>query len=107
MFMAITSVFLAFVAFALLLHLAIFHLYINHVGITTYEYVRAHRLALEPQINQLSDPEQNKKAENQDQTADSNCCQIFTRKGKVAPTDPAVATIPTEHSKTSYLLSNF
>ena len=32
MFMAITSVILAFVAFALLLHLAIFHLYINHVG---------------------------------------------------------------------------
>ena len=71
MFMAISSVVLAFIAFALLLHLAIFHLYINHVGITTYEYVRAHRLALEPQTMQLSDPNQTTK-ENQDQTTDSN-----------------------------------
>ena len=42
-------------------------------GITTYEYVRAHRLALEPQAqNQLSDPtpeEQNKK-DSQYQTTD-------------------------------------
>lgn len=105
MFMAITSVILAFVAFALLLHLAIFHLYINHVGITTYEYVRAHRLALEPQAqNQLSDPtpeEQNKK-DSQYQTTDSNCClQICRRKAKVAPEDPAKP--PTkEHSKKIY-----
>ena len=96
MFMAISSVVLAFIAFALLLHLAIFHLYINHVGITTYEYVRAHRLALEPQTMQLSDPNQTTK-ENQDQTTDSNCCQIFTRKAKVAPSvDPKSTT--TEHS---------
>ena len=103
MFMAISSIVLAFIAFALLLHLAIFHLYINHVGITTYEYVRAHRLALEPQTMQLSDPANNQLAtvkENQeDQTTDSNCCQIFTRKAKVAPA-PAepTSTTATEHS---------
>jgi len=102
MFMAISSIVLAFIAFALLLHLAIFHLYINHVGITTYEYVRAHRLALEPQTMQLSDPANNQLAtvkENQeDQTTDSNCCQIFTRKAKVAPA-PAepTSTTATEH----------
>ena len=97
-YMALTfiSLIVAFVAFALLLHLALFHVYINHVGITTYEYVRAHRLALEPQTMQLSDPNQTTK-ENQDQTTDSNCCQIFTRKAKVAPSvDPKSTT--TEHS---------
>ena len=103
MFMAISSIVLAFIAFALLLHLAIFHLYINHVGITTYEYVRAHRLALEPQTMQLSDPANNQLAtvkENQeDQTTDSNCCQIFTRKAKVAPAPAeATSTTATEHS---------
>ena len=88
--MNLVSVFLAFVAFALLLHLAIFHFYINYVGITTYEYVRAHRMALEPQaFNQsnLSDaaaavglPQQNK-----DQTVNRSCCQIFKKKAKVVP----------------------
>ncbi len=38
---------LALVAMALLIHLCLFHLYINHVGITTYEYVRAQRLEQE------------------------------------------------------------
>ena len=108
MFMAISSIVLAFIAFALLLHLAIFHLYINHVGITTYEYVRAHRLALEPQTMQLSDPANNQLAtvkENQeDQTTDSNCCQIFTRKAKVAPA-PAepISTTATEHSNNIFI----
>ncbi len=38
---------LALVAAALLVHLCFFHLFINHVGITTYEYVRAQRLEQE------------------------------------------------------------
>ena len=112
MFMAISSIVLAFIAFALLLHLAIFHLYINHVGITTYEYVRAHRLALEPQTMQLSDPANNQLAtvkENQeDQTTDSNCCQIFTRKAKVAPA-PAepTSTTATEHSNIIFTINYY
>ena len=72
-YMALTfiSLIVAFVAFALLLHLALFHVYINHVGITTYEYVRAHRLALEQMsVNQLE----------QELTTDSKCCQIFSNK---------------------------
>ena len=32
---------------ALLLHLCLFHLYINYVGVTTYEYVRAQRAETE------------------------------------------------------------
>ena len=32
---------------ALLLHLCLFHVYINYVGVTTYEYVRAQRAETE------------------------------------------------------------
>ena len=82
--LTITSLILAFVAFALLLHLALFHIYINYVGITTYEYVRAHRLAMDQSLNQSSDLEQSKQ---EDQTTDSKCCQMFSRKAKVEPTN--------------------
>ena len=34
-------------ALALLLHLCLFHVYINYVGVTTYEYVRAQRAETE------------------------------------------------------------
>ena len=75
--LTILSILVAFVAFALLLHLALFHVYINHVGITTYEYVRAHRLAMEQMsVNQLE----------QELTTDSKCCQIFKKiTSKVSP----------------------
>lgn len=75
--LTIFSIIIAFIAFALLLHLALFHVYINHVGITTYEYVRAHRLAMEQMsVNQLE----------QEQTTDSKCCQMFKKiTAKVSP----------------------
>ena len=37
----------AIIAFILLLHLSMFHIYINYVGITTYEYVRAVRISMD------------------------------------------------------------
>merc|ERR1712029_696954 len=43
--LVLSSTVIALVATALLLHLCLFHAYIKHVGITTYEYVRANRLA--------------------------------------------------------------
>ena len=74
---------MAFIAFALLLHLALFHVYINHVGITTYEYVRAHRLAMEQMsVHQLE----------QELTTDSKCCQICKKiTSKVSPEEPKEA----------------
>ena len=44
----------AVVAFVLLLHLSMFHIYINYVGITTYEYVRSVRLSMEKENNQAN-----------------------------------------------------
>ena len=99
-YMALTfiSLIVAFVAFALLLHLALFHVYINHVGITTYEYVRAHRLALEQMsINQLE----------QELTSDSKCCQIFSNKISPAPNQqpqaPENSNVPNGSKKGSIL----
>ena len=102
MFFNLVSVFLAFVAFALLLHLAIFHFYINYVGITTYEYVRAHRMALEQPQN-LSDTENNAENKNQtkNQTSNSNCCQIFSKRAKVAPEVPLQAPKEAEPRKST------
>ena len=77
--LTITSLIVSFVAFALLLHLALFHVYINYVGITTYEYVRAHRLAMD---QSLAEADQTK---HMDQTTDSNCCQIFKKNAKIVP----------------------
>jgi hypothetical protein len=36
--------------------LCLFHIYINAIGITTYEYVRAHRVALERSAREMSEP---------------------------------------------------
>ena len=44
------------IALGLLIHLCLFHIYINAIGITTYEYVRAHRVALERSARELSEP---------------------------------------------------
>lgn len=91
MFFTISSCLIAFIAFALLLHLAIFHVYINHVGITTYEYVRAHRLLAEN-----NPPSANSESEDQ-ATNSSNCCQMFKSKVKVAPA--STTEKPNESSK--------
>lgn len=40
----------------LLVHLCLFHIYINAIGITTYEYVRAHRVAIERSAREISEP---------------------------------------------------
>jgi len=40
----------------LLVHLCLFHIYINAIGITTYEYVRAHRVAVERSAREMSEP---------------------------------------------------
>ena len=89
--LTILSFIVAFIAFALLLHLALFHVYINHVGITTYEYVRAHRLAMEQMsVHQLE----------QELTTDSKCCQIFKKiTSKVSPEEPKEDPKPKENGE--------
>lgn len=104
MFFTISSCLIAFIAFALLLHLAIFHVYINHVGITTYEYVRAHRLLVENPSSNV----QNTESEDQS-TNSSNCCQIFKSKGKVAPAsleDQKESTTQNNENKPNHLHRN-
>ena len=86
--LTVTAGVVAFVAFALLFHLALFHIYINYVGITTYEYVRAARLAMEQEqltaaANQPSERQLTSAEEQSFQTMDSKCCQIF--KNRVSP----------------------
>ena len=50
------AVTLPFLNLGLLVHLCLFHIYINAIGITTYEYVRAHRVALERSAREMSEP---------------------------------------------------
>ena len=81
----ISAAILALIAFILLLHLSMFHIYINYVGITTYEYVRAVRISMENQLNQPAENQQN------NQMPDSkSCCQgicpFKSKSTKVAPT---------------------
>jgi hypothetical protein len=90
-FMGLTfsAVFVALVAFVLLLHLTLFHIYINYVGITTYEYVRAARMGLDQhQVN----PPQSTPEIQQEQTVDSRCCQLVCcRNKKISPAAPNAA----------------
>ncbi len=109
--LTITSVVVAFVAFLLLAHLALFHIYINYIGITTYEYVRAARIAQDQQdlnsasgngrsSHQQSHKESQEAASRQVQqnnatageeeaiTEHQKCCQFcscWTKKRKVVP----------------------
>lgn len=87
----------AIIAFILLLHLSMFHIYINYVGITTYEYVRAVRISMDqnnsttsannfledlPPITTLNTTTNH----NQSTSNSIKCCQFFSKKkAKVGP----------------------
>lgn len=83
----VSSCLLAMVAVGLLLHLAFFHIYINCVGITTYEYVRAQRteqeiLAREKHVQNMNDREERKakrkeKRLRNKKIRDIFCCRCF------------------------------
>ena len=45
------------ISLALLLHLCLFHVYINYVGVTTYEYVRAQRAETERRAREGAEEE--------------------------------------------------
>lgn len=55
-----TASLLALFAFILLVHLCVFHVYINWSGITTYEYVREQRLQSDQQLGNESLPNEGK-----------------------------------------------
>jgi hypothetical protein len=52
----ISKILIITLAPGLLVHLCLFHIYINAIGITTYEYVRAHRVAIERSAREASEP---------------------------------------------------
>ena len=110
----------AIIAFILLLHLSMFHIYINYVGITTYEYVRAVRISMDqnnsttsannfledlPPITTLNTTtnHNNLGSEKGFQNSTSNsikCCTFFSKKkAKVGPTNNTVNNTNSENGK--------
>ena len=87
MTLTISAAIVALVAFILLLHLSMFHIYINCVGITTYEYVRAVRISMENQlVNQPEEPQHQS-----NQIMENRCCQLLPNNAKVGPMTTATA----------------
>ena len=73
----------AMMAAGLLLHLCIFHVYINIHDMTTYEYVRAQRQASEEARREaLTRPSE----EQEDEEERSRCECVGSKGNKVAPT---------------------
>ena len=97
MFLAATGLasLVAMLAAGLLLHLCIFHVYINLHDLTTYEYVRAQRqlaeaaqreaLALAREQGQEQDQEQGQEQEQEQEQQASRCECGGGRGNKVAP----------------------
>ncbi len=130
--LTITSTVVALVAFILLAHLALFHVYINHIGITTYEYVRAARLAQDQadlngpaggsQPRQVDhgqangqrvhrEPEQSGGGEGEEEeiTEHDKCCQLcscWTKRRKIAPNQNGHHATRTSKSSRPYTISN-
>eukprot|EP00094_Tigriopus_californicus_P010234 TCALIF_09873-PA protein Name:"Similar to Zdhhc11 Probable palmitoyltransferase ZDHHC11 (Mus musculus)" AED:0.13 eAED:0.13 QI:0/0/0/0.33/1/1/3/0/436 len=84
-FLAVTtgSVLLALFAFILLVHLCVFHMYINWSGITTYEYVREQRLQSDEQLRNESQSNEGKDTSivmaNRPRRPIWKCCQRATQ----------------------------
>ena len=74
----------AMMAAGLLLHLCIFHVYINIHDMTTYEYVRAQRQASEEARREaLTRPNEEEEEEREER---SRCECVGSKGNKVAPT---------------------
>ncbi len=90
------SIFLATMSLLLLLHLCIFHLFINYVGITTYEYVRAQRLEQEKRARKQQEEQSRQMmrhkvdeevitAEQWQETSNEKCLGSYCLRGRVRP----------------------
>ena len=62
-----------FNSLGLLLHLCIFHIYINVTGMTTYEYVRAQRISPEPTERESSEEDERQSPSQQDLQSRCDC----------------------------------
>ena len=77
----------------LLLHLCIFHVYINVHDMTTYEYVRAQRQAADAERREAllmpnnSRPASDNDGGDQDQESESKCDCSISRTNKISPSD--------------------
>ena len=102
-----SSCLLALVAVGLLLHLCFFHIYINYIGITTYEYVRAQRaeqekLARERHIQNKSDLEERKARQREKRERNRRlklclcpillCCDNKSKVSKIKPDTKKLAS---------------
>ena len=84
--MTAVATLVAMLAAGLLLHLCIFHVYINLHDITTYEYVRAQRQAQEEQQREaLAAAANNENGDNEDEERSGCSCGVMARDNKVAP----------------------
>ena len=77
----------------LLLHLCIFHVYINVHDMTTYEYVRAQRQAADAERREAmlmpnnSRPASDSDGGEQDQESESKCDCSISRTNKISPSE--------------------
>ena len=77
--------FIIFHPAGLLLHLCIFHVYINVTGMTTYEYVRAQRVSPEPSQRESIGEDQGQSQSQSQSQAEQSRCECGIRSNKIRP----------------------